>query len=465
VGIGDEEDGVARSTPEVRPHKLDLKGATAVVTGSMVGVGIFLAPPEVAAALPHPVAFLGLWLLAAFGALSGAATYAALGRWRPVDGGDVVYQRAALGGSVAFATGHLQLWAVFCGSAATIAAALGQYQLPTATGIPLHELQVGIPGVWTATGSQLVGAGVVLAITAVQDRGLRTTDMVQRALAVIPVAALAVLSLATLVMWVGESVPTAPPAPDPEAPWTLGAIVGAWLAAHFAYSGWNAVVYAAGAVKDPDRTLPRAMVGGTVSVAALYLLICGALAVGLGMSALADAGEAGTALAAHLGGDTLARGMNALIAVGLLGTVHATLLGGARVGLAMGRSGDLPAVMGRVDGRGTPRTALWVQGGWTALLVLTNAADTLLTAVALAMVVVGTLTAASLFLLRGRLDDGPEGWGVPALPAVHLVLGIAVLGLELTHALSSDGDRISLLGVGVFVAAAVVHRLVKKPDR
>ncbi len=432
-------------------HTLDLRGATAVVTGSMVGVGIFLAPPEVAAALPHPVPFLGLWLLAAVGALAGAATYAALGRFRPEDGGDVVYQREALGPAIAFATGHLQLWAVFCGSAATIAAALGQYQLPTALGIPLAELGVTLPGGFSITGAQMVGAVVVLAVTAVQDRGLRTTDFVQRTLAVIPVAALALLALATLGMAVGEVLPPLPQKPPPPSPWTLGAVVGAWLAAHFAYSGWNAVVYAAGVVEDPDRTLPRAMLGGTLSVAALYLLICGALAAGLGMPALADAGEAGTALAAHLGGDGLARVMNALIAVGLLGTVHATLLGGARVGLAMGRSGDLPAAMGAVDHQGTPRTALWVQGAWTALLVLTNAADALLTAVALAMVVVGTLTAVSLFVLRRRLGtSGPTGFGVPGLPLVHLVLGLVVVGLECAHAISPSGNRISLLGLVVF---------------
>ena len=444
-------------------HKLDLRGATAVVTGSMVGVGIFLAPPEVAAALPHPVPFLGLWLLAAVGALAGAATYASLGRFRPEDGGDVVYQREALGPAVAFATGHLQLWAVFCGSAATIAAALGQYQLPTALGIPLGEVGITLWGGVSVSGAQLVGAAVVLLVTAVQDRGLRTTDVVQRTLAVIPVAALALLALATLGMAAGSVLPPLPEGPPPVAPWTLGAIVGAWLAAHFAYSGWNAVVYAAGVVDDPDRTLPRAMVGGTLSVAALYLLICGALSAGLGMSALADAGEAGTALAAHIGGTGLARGMNALIAVGLLGTVHATLLGGARVGLAMGRAGDLPAAMGRVDAQGTPRAALWVQGGWTAVLVLTNAADTLLTAVALAMVVVGTLTAVSLFVLRRRLGaDGPSGFGVPVLPWVHLVLGLIVVGLECAHAVSPSGDRISLLGLVVFGLAVGVGVLRRR---
>ena len=445
------------------PHRLDLKGATAVVTGSMVGVGIFLAPPEVAAALPHPVPFLGLWLLAALGALAGAATYAALGRWRPEDGGDVVYQREALGPAVAFATGHLQLWAVFCGSAATIAAALGQYQLPTATGIPLGEVGLTLPGGFSVSGAQLVGACIVLAVTAVQDRGLRTTDLVQRTLAVVPVAALALLSLATLTMAGLSRLPPLPEASAPEAPWTLGAIVGAWLAAHFAYSGWNAIVYAAGVVEDPDRTLPRAMVGGTLSVAALYLLICGALAAGLGMGALSEAGEAGTALAAHLGGASFARGMNLLIAVGLLGTVHATLLGGARVGLAMGRAGDLPAALGRVDSRGTPRAALWAQGGWTAVLVLTNAADTLLTAVALAMVVVGSLTALSLFVLRRRDPlGGPQGFGVPALPLVHLLLGLVVVGLECAHALSDEGSSVSLLGLVVFALAMGVGALRKR---
>lgn len=439
------------------PHRLDLRGATAVVTGSMVGVGIFLAPPEVAQALPSLGPFLGLWVLAALGALAGAATYAALGRWRPADGGDVVYQRAAFGSAVAFATGHLQLWAVFCGSAATIAAALCQYQLPVATGLPLSSWTVALPLLGPVSAAQGLGALVVLLITAVQDRGLRTTDRVQRVLATVPVAALALLSLATLGAAAVGALPPPTPATPSDTAFSLSAVVGAWLAAHFAYSGWNAVVYAAGSVEDPEHTLPRAMVGGTLSVGALYLLICTALAVGLGLGGLGEAGEAGTALARHVGGDALARGMNGLIAVGLLGTVHATLLGGARVGLAMGQSGDLPRVFGIQDAAGTPRAALWAQGAWTALLVLTNAADVLLTAVALAMVVIGTLTAVALFVLRARQpEDAPEGFGVPVLPLVHLVLGLVVLGVEGWHVLAEGGSPTQLLGLGVFGLAVVV---------
>lgn len=442
--------------PATRPdYRLDTRGALGVVTGSMVGVGIFLAPAEMAAVLSAPGWFLGVWALGAVGAACGAAAYAALGEWHPASGGDLVYQEAAFGRGIAFATGHLQFFAAFCGSAAVIAAALGQYQLQTLTGLPLGEVLVELPLLGDITGARLVGVAVVLGLTAVQVRGLRVADRVQRALAMFPVVALTVLAVATLLGAALGSIPAPTPPPAP-LPLSAGALVTAWLAAHFAYSGWNAVAYLAGELQTPGRTLWRAMLGGTAAVGALYLLICGAFVVGLGMGGLAEAGEAGTALANRVAGPLAGRAMNALIAVGLLGTVHATLLGGAQVARAMAASGSLPASFAALDANRTPRRALWLQGVWTAGLVLAAGAEVLLAGVALVMVLVGTLTVAALFQLRWR--HGAAGPGTPAqlaMAAVHFLTGVAVLGVEL-HGALDQGRLAPLFGLGAMVVLAVV---------
>ena len=444
--------------PASSPHRLDTRGALGIVTGSMVGVGIFLAPAEMAGVLSAPGWFLGVWALAAVGALCGAAAYAALGAWRPTSGGDVVYQRLAFGPGLAFATGHTQFFAAFCGSAAVIAAALGEYQLATLTGLPLDRAAFSLPLLGPVPWSRLVGAAVILGLTAVQIQGLRVADRVQRALALFPVVALTALAGATLLGAALGRLP-APVPPVAAAPVTAAALVKAWLAAHFAYSGWNAVVYLAGELEAPRATLWRAMLGGTLAVAALYLLICGAFVVGLGMGGLAAAGEAGTALAVRVAGPLAGRGMNGLIAVGLLGTVHATLLGGAQVARSMGENSELPAIFGRLDENGSPRAALWLQGGWAAALVLGAGAGALLSGVALVMVLIGSLTVAALFRLRWR--HGADGPGTPrelALAAVHLLLGLAVLAIELHDAVQT-GRVAPLVGLGGMALLVAVGAL------
>ncbi len=436
------------------PHRLDLRGSIGVVTGSMVGVGIFLAPPEMARQLGSPGPFFAVWILTAAAALIGASVYGALGAARPRSGGDVVYQREAFGPGVAFATGQLQLFGVFCGSAAVIAAAMGQYQLSATLGVDLSVTGLTLPGGHLLPASRIIGAAVILGLTAVHAGGLHLADRVQRLLAWFPVAALALLSLGAVGAAAVGALPAPAPAPPPA--WDASALVGAWLAAHFAWSGWNAVVYVAAEVDDPARTLPTAMRRGTLLVAGLYLLINLAFVAGLGMAGLAGAGEAGTALAERLGGPGAGRAMNALIGVGLLGTVHATLLGGARVARELALHGDLPRGIGALDGRGTPLAALGLQGAVAAALVLTNSADALLSSVALAMVGVGGLSAAAA--LRLPLGLRP---GVRALAVAHLGIGLLVLGVELRAALL-HGEALPLAGVAAWSGLALIGHLRKR---
>ena len=447
---------------DARPgYRLDTRGALGVVTGSMVGVGIFLAPAEMARAISAPGWFLAVWVLAALGAASGAAAYSALGTWRPRSGGDVVFLREAFGDGVAFAAGQVQFFAIFCGSAAVIAAALGQYQLASLTGWDLGVVLVDVPVLGGITWARILGAAVVLGLTATQSRGLRVADRVQRALALFPVLALSLLAIGTVVAALMGTLPPPTAAAAPVVP-SVGALVTAWLAAHFAYSGWNAVIYLAGEVDAPERTLWRSMVGGTIAVAALYLLICGAFLMGLGMGGLAEAGEAGTALATRVAGPTAGRWMNGLIAIGLVGTTHATLLGGARVAQVMAAHGELPAVFARTDNLHTPTPALWLQGAWTALLVLGAGADALLSGVALAMVVIGTMTVLSLFVLRLRL--GTSGPGTPlqlALASVHLVVGLGIVAVEVHRAID-EGQASALGGLGAMLLLVVVGSLLKR---
>lgn len=412
-------------------------GAVAVVAGSMLGIGIFLTPPLVAAAAPSTGWFYGLWLLGGVVALSGALVYAELGTLQPEAGGDVIFQHRVFGPSIAGASGMVMFALAFAGSLAAMSAAVCQYQLATVTGVDFSAPVLGIPG------HQLGGMVIVVAITALNVLSVRLTASVQTVLTAIPAVLLVCLAL-----W-GLSEPAAAGAPsgDPSG------LVGAWMAVYFTYAGWPAVIYVAGEVRRPERSLPIGLLGGTAITMALYLLLCAAFVHVLGMPGLASAGEAGTAMAGALAGERGAVLMSGLVALALLASINGTALGGARVADAMAERGVLPAALRR-QADGAPSRALWVQAVLACLLLLTGGFSTILSITTLAMMLIGSLTVISAVVLRLRGERGAFLAPLFPLPALlYLASSAAAIVLFL---IQSTERLIPLLGVGVFAVIAAV---------
>ena len=419
-------------------------GAVAVVAGSMLGIGIFLTPPLVAAAAPSMGWFYGLWLLGGLVALSGATVYAELGAMRPEAGGDVVFQQQALGQAVAGASGMVMFALAFAGSLAAMSAAVCQYQIATITGYDLSAEVVG-----PVRGYQLGGMVLVVALTALNALSVRLTAWAQTALTGIPAVLLVGLSL-----W-GLTTAAAPGAPAGE---TSG-LVGAWMAVYFTYAGWPAIIYVAGEVRDPARSLPAGLIGGTVLVTGLYLLLCAAFVHVLGMPGLAEAGEAGSAMAGVLIPEGGAVVMSGLVALALLASLNGTALGGARVALAMAKQGSLPAVLGTQSVRTQiPTAALWVQAGLACLLLLTGGFSTILNITTLAMMLIGSLTVLSALILRARGERSSLSLPIALPAAIYLLSSIAAIALFVMQA---ESLLQPLLGVGGFVVVLALLLAIK----
>ena len=431
-------------------RSLGVWSATALVVGNMVGVGVLLTPRLVAAALPELWGFLGLWLLGGLIALSGAAVYAELGARFPEAGGDVAFQDAGLGRAWALGSGVLMFVAAFAASIAAISVAIGTWQVPTLLGLPTPDEG------WLSRG---VGLGVIGLLTAVNLAGLRAGAAVQVLTTALPVVGLALLALWALLT--GQAPPPEATTPAP-AEAGAGGLVSAFSGVYFAYAGWPAVVYLAGEVRAPSRTLPRAMLGGTALVTGLYLLLNLAFARTLGMGGLQGTFEAGSALAGAVLGEGAGWLMAALVLAALLASVNATVLGGARVALALGRRGALPAVFAQTDAAGVPRAALLLQAALAAALVLSGTFDQIVEGSVLAMLVIGSLTVLSLVLIRRRPAAPTPGysaslWPLPA--ALYLLVSAGVLGLGVYDALAGEGGAHVLIGLALLVGAALVFRL------
>lgn len=433
-------------------------GATALVVGSMLGVGILLTPPLVARAVDSPAAFFALWAAGGAVSLCGAAVYAELGTLLPRGGGDVVFQRAAFGRPLASASGVVVFAVSFAASIAAMAVAVGTYQASTLLSVASGGAPVDTTAALAGLGlspATLVGLGLIGLTTAINLIGARVAAGLQAVLTLVPVLTLGGMALAVFA-GVPVEAPAATAAPPP-----VG-LVEAWLAVYFTYAGWPTVVYVAGEVRDPGRILGRATVGGTAMVTALYLLVGAALLAAFGLDGLATIGESGTALARALLGPQAEVLMAGLVAIAITASINGTVLAGARIAAAMAEQGALPAALARRSGAGAaPRVALLVQAALASLYVLSGSFESILAASGVAMMLIGALTVAAAVRLRMRDPQALRPFRVPALPVVaglFILVSVLVVGGSLRSAAASGGVGVPLIGVGVLGVAWAVFR-------
>lgn len=450
------------------PRVIGPGAALAIVMGSMLGIGIFLTPPQVATHLPQPGLYLLAWAFGGLIAFSGAVAYAELGTRFPEAGGDYVFLRQAFGPDLSFAAGWVLFVGVFTGSVATMAVPLAQFQLPLLLEplLPFDPQQL----LWSwgfleLTMARALGVLIIFLLTGLNILGTRLSAGFQIALTAIPVV---LLTLGAL--WIFFNSPAAMPA---EAATTDGqsspiiAFGRAVLAVYFAFAGWNAIAYVGGELKTPSTTIPRALLGGTAAITILYLILAGLFVYVLGIDGLANVMEAGTATADAVGGQSLAYFITLLIAIALVGSLNGTILAGARVALAMAKRGALAPAMGRLHHRfKTPAAALILQGLLAILFILTGTFEILLELTSVAMLLMGALTVWALFRIRRRQgDDAPyQATGYPVLPLFFLFTSLVVIGATIYRALASDeglqlATTYPLLGLAIFILTGLAHRL------
>ena len=222
----------------------------------MVGTGVFTTTGYMLGAIGSPRLVLALWATAGLLALAGAAVYAELGAMMPRAGGEYVYLTRAFHPALGFLSGWIALVVGFAAPAAAGALAFG------------HYLEALVPGV-SARGAALA---LVALTTALHAREVRRAGAAQAAVTGLVVLVIVVFVAAALASGHAEwSRLAAAPAPGTRA--SAGALAVGLVYTAYAYFGWNAAAYVAGEIRDPQRTLPRALVGGAALVTALYVAL------------------------------------------------------------------------------------------------------------------------------------------------------------------------------------------------
>jgi len=413
---------------------IGLTQATAMVVGTIVGSSIFVQPSEVSRAVPSFSGMLLVWIAA--GALTwfGASICAELSSAMPRTGGVYVFLRDMFSPAAGFLWGWAMFWSMHSGIIAAIAMVFGRY---FATIIPLGDL-----------GIRLVAIAGIVVLSAINYVGVRPGSSVQTALTITKIAAIAVL----LVLLFSMGTPHMPDA--------LGGIqprgfLRALVAGLFAFGGWHMVTYAAEETRDPERTIPRALMLGTAVVVVTYLALNSAYLLVLPFDDVLASTHIAFDATQATAGPAAASAISVLVIVSSFGAMSGIILAGPRVYYAMAEDGLLFAWMGAIHARHrTPYLAILMQAIWSSVLVLTGTYGKIVSRVVYTeWIFFGALAVGTIALRRSPgYRAAFRASGFPAVPVFFALVCLAIV----VNQIATD-PRESLLGLGLVSVGLPVY--------
>lgn len=440
---------------------LGLTDATTLVMGSMIGSGIFIVSADVARLVKSPALLIICWLLAALLTIIAALSYGELAAMMPHAGGQYVYLREAFGRLWGFLFGWTMFVVIQTGTIAAVAVAFAKYTGVFFPSISASNYLIGSGKVGLST-QQLLGIAVIVILTAVNTRGIRTGALVQNIFTFAKVASL--LGLAVLGFLLGR---------NPHAiafnfghfwdgasfSFAAVALVGtAMVGPLFSSDSWNNVTFAAAEVRNPKRNLPLALGLGVGVVSALYVAcnVVYMMVLTLPQIQAAPEDRVATAVVSVMFGPVATQIMAGAIMVSTFGCLNGIILSGARVYFTMAHDNLFFKKAGELNpATHAPNWALWMQCLWAVLLTLSGQYGDLLDYVIFAVLLFYMLTIGGLFRLRRtrpELERPYRAVGYPFLPAAYIVMAglIEILLLVNKPAFTVRGLVLVLLGVPVY---------------
>lgn len=429
-------------------RRLSTWDAAMIVIGGVIGAGIFRNPATIAQQTSSGLQVLILWVIGGLLTLAGVLCYAELGARRPQAGGTYVYLREAFGQLPAFLFGWTMALINYPGSVAAVATIFADY-FCTATG--LSELWV-----------KPVAAGGIAFIVGINLFGIRAGAWVQNVFTVLKIAAIVLLVVVGLVLARGH-LGTAL-AVDTAHPVSSWAFVGALLPVLFTYGGFHYLNDLAGEVRNPQRTLPRALGMGMAGVVICYVLVNFAYLAGLGHAGLAASHAPAADLMRRLFGESGATVIAIGIACSAFGYCNIAIAGGARVLQTMGADGMFFRAAGRIEPRTrAPQIALAALGAWAIVLTVSGSFNQLLDYTTVGEWLAHVFGIGTLFWYRRHFADQPSPYRVPLYPLLPLVFVITVFSVIVATAIHTPGDAgMSLLIIALGVPAYYGWRRVSR---
>jgi len=432
---------------------MGLTSVTSMVVGIIVGASIFVQPAEVTRLAPGARGVMLAWLAAGVLTLCAALVCAEFSWLFPETGGVYVFLKKTYSPALGFLWAWGMFWTMHTGILAAIAVVLARY---AGYFFGLGEL-----------GVRVLAMSAILAVSWVQYMGVKAGSAVQVTLTAAKVAAIAVMCV--LLFALGGAAHRSLPieaAPQGSLTWSLPAFGLAIAAGLFSFGGWHMCTYPAGETRDPQRTIPRALILGVLIVTACYMFLNAAYLYVMPLKSVATSTRVAADAMSRVLGPQGSAAITLLIIISALGSLNGIALAGPRVYYAMAQDGLTFRWMAALHPqRQTPHLAIAAQAIWACVLAATNSYRALFTRVVYTEWLFFALLAAGIFVLHRRREYQPRYLKVlyPLVPAVSLVTSaaIALNQIRATPIDSAIGLGLILLGLPIYFVWS--HRTTNKP--
>lgn len=421
-------------------RSMGLTAATSMVVGIIVGASIFVQPAEVTRLVPNRTGVILAWLVSGVLTLCAALVCAELARLFPDTGGVYVFLKQIYSPALGFLWGWTMFFVMHAGILAAIAVVLARY--------------LGYFFGFGDTGVRLLAMAAILLVSFIQYLGVKPGSAVQVVLTTAKICAVALLCALIFTLGKAAQHDVIASTDQPVHFASFGLAVAAGL---FAFGGWHMVSYSAGETRNPERTIPRALILGVLIVTACYTLLNAAYlyVMPLGSVAISTrvAAEAMERVLGPIGG----KAITVVIILSALGSLNGIALAGPRVYYAMAQDSLAFRWMAALHPkRQTPYLAIAAQAVWSCVLAATNSYRVLFSRVIYTEWLFFALLAAGIFLLHRRGQYTPRflAFAYPLLPAISFVTSAAIAINQIWAA-----PRDSFIGLGLLLMGLPVYFL------
>jgi amino acid transporter len=430
------------------PRRLGLWSAIAVLVGSTIGSGIFRSPAGIADKLPGPLPLLAIWVTGGVFALCGALTLAEIAGAYPRTGGVYVFIRESWGRLPAFLFGWAELVLIRAAALGAISTTFSEYFIRVLG----HDPRVAPYSQYV----HYVAAAAILLTATFNYVGIKWGALVQNVTTLAKVGALLAIIVVALVLGLpqtgGHFTPAVPAGSFNIARFGLALVSVLWV-----YDGWADVSFVGGEVQDPQRNLPRVLIGGTLIVITLYALANVAYLAVLPVEEIRHSKLVAADVADKLVGVVGVAFVSIAVMISTFGTLNGSVMTGSRILFAMAADGALFKPIAIVHPKfQTPSVAIALEAGLGVLFVLLGTFEQLADTFVTAIVPFYALAVAAVFILRRKPGYQPPFRvpGYPVVPAIFIVATILLLG----NAIVDPSSRVPTLGViGVILLGIPVY--------
>jgi len=425
---------------------LTLIPATALIVTNVIGTGVFVKARVMTCNVGTPWMVLLAYLFAGILTLGGALTFAELSAMMPRSGGQYNYIGAAFGRVWAFLYGWME---TLLDGAASIAA------LAIVFVIFLNDL---LGGALSSLQVQLLTVGTIVAVTLLTLASMHTNGMLATVITALKVVLVAGIGAAAFLFsdgsWAHFAASGAAGACEGVSAGARLGVTGfgaAVIGALWGYNGWADISFVAEEVRDPERTVPRALIGASVLIIGLYLLVNAGYFYALEPKTVASVPEA-SSVAGVVMLRMLGAGGASLLTIGMMlstfGALHSLSLSVARLPFAMARDGLLPRTFATISPRArVPAHAILLLGACAIGFAFSGAFDVLTDLIVFMLLLFNGLAVASVYVLRRKLPDAARPYRVWGYPVVPMLLLLATAYLMINTLLATPGR--ALAGVGI----------------